>query len=78
MKLDHDDRSAIREKLMLSTDAATQIHSLVAITREDIARAKSWIVRSPGTSTSQMVDEWIRQHGVTVIRRTRGDAYVDV
>lgn len=59
---------------MNSADAATQIQSLVAITREDIARAKSWISQSSGNNTTQMVDEWIRQHGIAEIRHVDTDS----
>jgi hypothetical protein len=34
----------------------------VAVTREDIARAKDWILKTDGHSPREMADHWVREH----------------
>jgi hypothetical protein len=55
-------------------DAAKVVISHLAITREDIARAKSWLVRAPGTNVTGMADEWMREQKLTEIRQVNTDA----
>jgi hypothetical protein len=35
----------------------------IAVLREDIARAKHWIVDAPGTNTNGMAIKWLKQQG---------------
>lgn len=59
---------------MSPDQAGTFITSQISVTREDIARAKSWIVRAQGTNVSGMSDEWLRQQNIVEIRSVDTDA----
>jgi hypothetical protein len=48
--------------------AAQQVVSELSIKREDIARAKDWLINFTGTNVSGMVDEWLRQQAVVEVR----------
>jgi hypothetical protein len=54
--------------------AAQHVTSSISVTREDIARAKDWIVQAPGHNTSGMVDDWLRQQGIADLRDVNTDA----
>ncbi len=59
----------------MSTEQAAQlVIRAVSVKREDIARAKNWIVHAPGTNTSGMVDEWLRQQGIADVREVNIEA----
>ena len=58
---------------MSPEQAGTIITSRVSVTREDIARAKSWIVRAEGSDVSAMADEWLRQQGIEDVRQINTD-----
>lgn len=59
---------------MSPEQAGAFITSRVSVTREDIARAKSWIVRAEGSNVSEMADEWLRQQDIEDIRRINTDS----
>ena len=51
----------------MSTDEADkQVLSAVAVTREDIARAKAWLLNSGGGRTDQLVEDWLAAQRATV------------
>jgi hypothetical protein len=54
--------------------AAQHVIEAMAVTREDIARAKDWIIQSSGSNTSGMVDDWLRQQGIPDVREVDTDA----
>lgn len=49
-------------------NAAQHVINAVSVKREDIARAKDWLINFSGTNTSGMVEEWLRQQGIVDIR----------
>lgn len=59
---------------MSPEQAGAFITSRVSVIREDIARAKSWIVRAEGSNVSGMADEWLRQQGIEDVRSVNIDA----
>ena len=60
---------------MMSTDQASNIViSAVSVTREDIARAKSWIMESSGVNARGMCDDWLRHQGFAAIGKINTDA----
>jgi hypothetical protein len=54
--------------------AGKHVTDAVLTTREDIARAKDWIMKSTGTNTSGMVEDWLRQQGITDVREVNVEA----
>ncbi len=54
--------------------AAKYVLDAIAITREDIARAKTWILTTKGSNTQGMVDDWLRQQGIADLREVDTDA----
>lgn len=54
--------------------AAKHVLDTFAVTREDIARAKTWILTTGGINTSDMVDDWLRQQGIADVREVSTDA----
>ena len=54
--------------------AAKHVLDAIEVTREDIARAKSWILSSDGSNTQGMVDDWLRQQGIADVREVDTDA----
>jgi hypothetical protein len=46
----------------------------VSVSREDIARAKSWIVRAKGSNVSGMGDEWLREQNIPDLRQVNTDS----
>lgn len=58
---------------MSPEQAGTIITSKVSVTREDVARAKSWIVRVNGSNVNGLADDWLRQQGIEEIRRINAD-----
>lgn len=59
---------------MTPEQAGNYVTSKVSVTREDIARAKSWIVRAPGSNVSGMADEWLSEQNIPDIRHVNTDA----
>lgn len=53
---------------MSPEEAGKLIQSSVAVTREDVARAKDWLVQATGTNTSGMAEQWVRDQGFADIR----------
>jgi hypothetical protein len=54
--------------------AAADISSKLAMTREDIARAKNWIAQAKGHRPDQMADSWLKEQSVEVPRKVDTDA----
>jgi len=51
----------------MSTDEAEKrVLSAVAVTREDIARAKAWLFNSGGGRTDHLVEEWLAAQKATI------------
>jgi len=44
---------------MNTDEAARHLHERLGVKREDIARAKSWLVESGGGATHQLVEDWL-------------------
>src|SRR5262245_28448234 len=59
---------------MTPEQAGAAITSHISVMREDIARAKSWILRASGTNVSGMADEWLRCQQFAEIRTVNTDA----
>lgn len=59
---------------MSPEQAGTHITSQILVTRENVARAKSWIVRHQGTNVSGMSDEWLRQQNIDEVRSVNTDS----
>ncbi len=62
----------------MNTDEATRLLSeTVKVTREDIARAKAWLVQTKGGTTQQLVEEWLTPQHAVVPVNTMVDLYAD-
>ena len=59
---------------MFPEDAAKVVIGHLTVAREDIARAKSWLVRAPGSNVNGMVDEWMREQKIAEIRQANTDS----
>jgi hypothetical protein len=59
---------------MSPDQAASNIHSAVEVTREDIARAKTWITQAAIARTPEMADAWLRAQGIDVPRSVETDS----
>jgi hypothetical protein len=59
---------------MSPEEAAAHIHSVLSVTREDIARAKNWLVQQPGSKTSGMAEEWLREQGLVEVKEVDTDS----
>jgi len=44
---------------MNTKEAIKLLRESVKVTREDIARAKAWLVQTKGGTTQQLVEEWL-------------------
>jgi hypothetical protein len=51
---------------MSPDEASKQILSAVEVTREDIARAKSWLLNSEAGQTYELVDRWLTEQKLVV------------
>lgn len=51
---------------MSPEEAGKQIVSALAVTREDIARAKTWLARSEGGGTHELVEKWLNEQNLVV------------
>src|SRR4051812_30725458 len=54
--------------------AGAIVRENINVTREDIARAKDWIIQHPGTNVSGMAADWLRQQGIEEIKTVNTDA----
>jgi hypothetical protein len=55
-------------------DAGKYVIARVAVTRGDIARAKSWLSRTTGSTVSGMADQWLRDQNIADIRQVNTDS----
>jgi hypothetical protein len=55
-------------------EAGKLVEANVLISREDVARAKEWIMTSKGTNTVGMAADWMRQQGMEHIRSIDTDS----
>ncbi len=55
-------------------NAAEQIKNEVSINREDIARAKDWLIGFQGTNVSGMVSEWLREQAFVEVTEVNAQA----
>lgn len=46
---------------MSPEEAGKRITTAIAVTREDIARAKAWLAKSEGNCTHELVEEWLTE-----------------
>lgn len=51
---------------MSPDEAGKRVHEAVAVTREDIARAKAWVLQSEGGRTDHLVDQWLAEQKAEV------------
>ena len=62
----------------MNTDEAIRLLSeTVKATREDIARAKAWLVQTKGGTTQQLVEEWLTPQQAVVPVNAKVDLYAD-
>jgi hypothetical protein len=54
-------------------EASKQILSALAVTREDIARAKAWLLKSQAGRTHELVESWLSEQQLVVSREVDTD-----
>ncbi len=59
---------------MHEQEATKRLVDAVAVTREDIARGKSYVLESGGGKTDELADQWLREQGLTIPRAINADA----
>jgi hypothetical protein len=59
---------------MQDQEATRHLEAGVSVTPEDIARAKSFILKAGGGRTDDLADRWLQDQGLTIPRGTDGDA----
>jgi uncharacterized membrane protein YfbV (UPF0208 family) len=59
---------------MTPEQAGAHITSALAVTREDIARAKNWIAQAKGHRPDQMANTWISEQSIEMPRKVDTDA----
>ena len=59
---------------MSPEEAATHVHAVLSVTREDIARAKNWLVLQPGSNTLGMAEEWLREQNLVEVKDVDTDS----
>jgi hypothetical protein len=58
---------------MSPEEAGKQITAAIAVTREDIARAKAWLAKSEGGRTHELVEEWLTEQKLVVPKEVNTD-----
>jgi hypothetical protein len=58
---------------MSPEDAGTQITAALAVTREDIARAKAWLAASAGGRTEELIETWLSEQRFAVPKEVNTD-----
>ena len=62
----------------MNTDEAIRLLAeTVKVTREDVARAKTWLVQTKGGATQQLIDGWLTPQQAVVPGNTKVDLYAD-
>lgn len=62
----------------MNTDEAIRLLSeTVNVTREDIARAKAWLVQTGGGATQQLAEGWLTPQQAVVPGNASVDLYAD-
>src|SRR5436309_963061 len=51
---------------MTNNEAGQRVLSNIKVTREDVARAKAWLVKANDTSTQELADEWLTEQRLIV------------
>lgn len=59
---------------MSPEEAAAHVHAVLSVTREDIARAKNWLVLQPGSNTLGMAEEWLREQDLVEVKDVNTDS----
>jgi hypothetical protein len=59
---------------MNDQDATKKLTSAVAVTREDIARAKTYLLASGAGKTDELADRWLQEQNLGIPRSIDGDA----
>src|SRR5258708_1582523 len=59
---------------MQNVEATKQLVSAVAVTREDIARAKSYLLKTEGGRTEELADQWLQEQHLSIPRAIDGNA----
>jgi hypothetical protein len=66
---------ACKETVMSINEAATkEILSGIVVTREDIARAKDWLLKRAGGPTNNLADQWLSEQKLTVPKEVTTDS----
>jgi len=55
-------------------EAKKYLENTVSVTREDIARAKSYVLRSSEVDTNTLAEQWLRGHSLTTQQKINGDS----
>jgi hypothetical protein len=62
----------------MNTDEATRmLLAAIKVTRDDIARAKAWLVEQVGGATHELVDEWLAAQKMTVPLNSKVNLMID-
>jgi hypothetical protein len=59
---------------MQEQEATKQLEGAVRVTREDIARGKSYLLEAGGGKTDELADQWLKEQGLTNPRAIDADA----
>ena len=59
---------------MREDEATKQLEAIVAVTREDIARGKSYVLNVGSGTTDDLADRWLRDQNLVTPRAIDGDA----
>jgi hypothetical protein len=63
-----------REEPMGEVEATKYLESAVVVTREDIARGKSYVLTNGGGETEELANHWLSDQGLSIPRKIDGDA----
>lgn len=59
---------------MHEPEATVYLEKAVAVTREDIARGKDFLLKAGRGATDELADQWLRQQNLVIPKEIRGDA----
>jgi hypothetical protein len=59
---------------MQEQEVTRQLEGAVKVTREDIARGKSYVLNAGGGKTDELADRWLQEQGLTIPRPIDGNA----
>jgi hypothetical protein len=59
---------------MHEQEATKEVTSAISVTREDIARAKHFLLQTQGGKTDDLADRWVQEQNLTLPSKIDGDA----